>query len=206
MTGQEFQIAFGTELRQHDDRLEIPSDDIFYWLNKAQKELVRSMFTGMNPKRESFEESEEVIDALRILLEDGTTPKTTVQPTTILNNSVKETKYQLPGNYLWMVAFYVKDTSNNYITCKHVLSDKLYATVLDPFKRPKRDLALYSIRKEDISVYHLTSTIVDTAYITYIRVPVDITRKDGCELPEFLHYRIVELAVNLFLAKQPQNN
>ena len=205
MTGLELQIAFGTELYQNDDKISVLSDDIFFWLNKAQNRFIYSMFTGMNAKRDSFEQSEEVIDAIRILFKTDNLPQDAILVNSIIGNIVKAV-FSLPDDYLWTVAIAAKDEGDNFTECKYVLSDKLYAILKDPFNRPNNDSHLYSIQEGKIVVYHTNVTVVDSIDISYIRVPTDITRVDGCELPEFLHYQIVELAVKLFLEKQSQNN
>ena len=73
MTPREMQSEFMAQLRQFQGAPWIESKDIFVWLNDAQDQLVRGLYSGIIPDRlgRGFEQSQEVIDDLeKILLQN----------------------------------------------------------------------------------------------------------------------------------------
>jgi hypothetical protein len=70
MTISEAHIAFKLELDKTSS-LELPayeSEEIDFWLNNAQRKFVKTRYSGINVKGESFEQSQKRIDDLRTLV------------------------------------------------------------------------------------------------------------------------------------------
>ena len=65
----DLQVAFELEINKLDDGLNKPkSDDIEYWLNVGLDKFVKTRYSGVNTKGESFEQSQKRIDDLRTLV------------------------------------------------------------------------------------------------------------------------------------------
>ena len=64
----ELQEAFELELNKFDDIDKIPSTDTEYWLNQGLIRFVKTRYSGVNTKGESFEQSQKRIDDLRTLV------------------------------------------------------------------------------------------------------------------------------------------
>lgn len=66
MTAEELFRAFNSELHQRDSTLVADSDDIRYFLNKAQDQFVLNRFAGERITAEGFEQSQDLRDDLRV--------------------------------------------------------------------------------------------------------------------------------------------
>lgn len=65
----DLQVAFELEIDKLDDALTKPmTSDIEYWLNVGLDKFVKTRYSGLNYKGESFEQSQKRIDDLRTLL------------------------------------------------------------------------------------------------------------------------------------------
>lgn len=65
----DLQVAFELEINKLDEGLTKPkSDDIEYWLNVGLDKFVKTRYSGVNTKGESFEQSQKRIDDLRTLV------------------------------------------------------------------------------------------------------------------------------------------
>lgn len=71
MNIREMQYLFGIQLNQFNTALQLESDDIQYWLNKAQEDFVKTRYNGINADRKGFEQSQQRIDDLRVLIESN---------------------------------------------------------------------------------------------------------------------------------------
>lgn len=67
MTAEEMVRGFQSELHQSDGPQIADSDDILYFLNKAQDNFVLDKFSGKRTTLEGFEQSQDLIDDLRVL-------------------------------------------------------------------------------------------------------------------------------------------
>jgi hypothetical protein len=198
MTGVEFQQAFGTELEQYDSRLPLAERDVFYWLNLAQEDLIRTAF-------DLYEEDQTVTALLRPLVTNTEVdPEDEIQE--ISGYSSKEFTFPSELQYVISVLSLSKRAGPNAVPtwklCKVSQADDIYRLLQDPFNRSTYKNPLATIGKKVARVYFDSSFSTEKARFEYIKEPSPITRAQGSVLPEFVHHRLVQQAVQLYLQKK----
>lgn len=227
MNTQQMQYEFGIQVNQFDVPLELTSDDIFYWLNKAQERLVKDRFTGKR-LNVGFEETFDLIADLQNLIERNRQETTVYAPEYNFDKFFAD-KVSLPLNYLYLInhrcVTYDKYPQLTWILNEATerrepeasarlnikgsyfsqLSD-IYKVLDDPFNTTSATGVVTTISGNDIIAYTDKTFVVKEIIIDYIRVPkkLSLSTNDGnntttSELPEHLHKEIIELAVDLFL-------
>ena len=220
MNIQQMQYEFGIQMNQFDTPIELSSDDIEYWLNKAQIDLVKERYNGINRQRRGFEQSQERIDDLRVLIErnkeldtsykkdSGTTdfeadkvlfPKDYM----FLISQKSKVKYNYP-EIDWTENAEGKREGNGTLKVVHnrvSQSDDIYNLLSDPFNKPTPSSPIAVISDESIYVFTDKTFIVDKMLIDYLRLPreMNISKEVDCELPSHLHKDIIQRAVDAFL-------
>jgi len=76
MTAEEMVRGFQSELHQRDGPQIADSDDILYFLNKAQDNFLLDKFSGKRSSAEGFEQSQDLIDDLRVFYKKDCRTKT----------------------------------------------------------------------------------------------------------------------------------
>lgn len=203
------------------------TDDILYFLNKSQINFVKDNFSGFNERREGFEQSQRVIDELRVLHEKNVEVLTKYAG--IAKSGYYIDRASIPLNSMFIIStasnvIYPQDSStinagvagqqrslaNGTTAYKEFVvdndfsqSDDIYSLLSDPFNTTKKTSPLTDINGDYINVYTDKTFFVDKIFINYIREPQKIQFIKGgnqnCELPDFVHTKIVEDAVNLLL-------
>lgn len=227
MDAKQMQYEFGIQLNQLNLPLDLTSDDIFYWINKAQERLVKDRFTGKRLNI-GFEETFDLIADLQNLIERNR-QETTVYAPDYNFDKFKADKVSLPLNYLYLINHRCV-TYNNYPELSWELDSlgvrrlqnqpaklnikgsyfsqlsDIYKVLDDPFNTTSATGVVTTISGNDIIAYTDKTFVVKEIIIDYIRVPkkLSLTTDDGSntttsELPEHLHKEIIELAVDLFL-------
>jgi len=188
------------------------STEIDYWLNRAIREFVKTRYSGVNLKREGFEQSQKRIDDLRTLVREVTVPCTT-------NNAIKPNGYVLldgfdnvvfAANPYWLsLGEEVSITPTGGSTIRQgvteVTSDEYRFEIDNPYStfrlhygnaKPLR--LFYNNTIEFISDGGYT---ISYAYIRYIKSPkvVAYTTVVSCDLPEGTHDEVVLLGVRMAL-------
>ena len=67
---------FGRKLNKFTKPIILQTSDILFWINEAQLQFVIDRFNGMNSKRRSFEQSQELIDDLKSLVRNNSAIET----------------------------------------------------------------------------------------------------------------------------------
>lgn len=213
------QYNFGVHLNQFGEALSLNSDDIEYWLNKGQLDLVKNKFNGMNQEQRGFEQSQQRIDDLRELIIRNHEISVTYSPTgdtqffidrgilpdnqLFLISSKSEVRFNRP-----IISFIITD--NKRVASTHTQrisknrvsqSDDIYTLLEDPFNTTKIESPLIVIGDQHIYAYTNSSFIINKIFIDYIRVPNKLSIKGNVssELPEHLHEDIIQRAADLFL-------
>ena len=65
------QYSFEYGVNKYDSSDSVDSSVVFYWLNEAQERIIKTRYSGVNPKGESFEESQKRTDDLRTLIKES---------------------------------------------------------------------------------------------------------------------------------------
>jgi hypothetical protein len=227
MTPLEMQIAFSTEMAVHTNLPPVLSDDIFYFLNKAQHNYVVDNFTGFNKERRKFEQSQPLIDALKILVKKDVLIPVQYAGEDAAFNNFQVDRAPLPENNLFILSHrskvlydvrgrlgkweltdnrrYPEDDVYNLklliVNNRFSQQDDIYRMLEDPFNTTKFDSPITDINENWINIYTDKHFIVSEVLLNYLRRPqtIGLDPLTPCELPEYVHQEIVEKAVNLYL-------
>lgn len=197
------QYEFGIQLNQFDQALDLASDDIEYWLNKAQLDLVKEKFNGKNELRKGFEQTPQMVEDLRVLVEKNYEEAASEENTTL--DGYKFYQADLPSDLMFLLSIRANVINGNDQKIKSVrfaTQDTIYSLLDDPFNKSKKSSPLADINAYQVNVYTPTSGFtIDKVYINYIRTPreVSIENDVDSELPSHLHKEIIQRAVDLFL-------
>jgi hypothetical protein len=215
MTSREMQISFVTELTNNGDFITrskdsgsspMPgSDIIFYWINRAIDKFIKTRYSGLNIKGESFEQSQKRTNDLRTIVTESTI--STSSASTIKPNAYQAT---LPVDYFLTVGEEVdiQFTKNTVLTTvregvKQTTSDRYREDIDNPLS--SHILHYYEarpLRMYQGSIVLLISDgnyTIPTYYLRYIKNPITVTSIVACDLPLQTHYEIVKLAVGMYL-------
>jgi len=104
MTAEQLVRAFNSELHQRDSARVADSDDVVYFLNKAQNQFVLNRFAGKRTTAEGFEQSQDLRDDLRIFFEKDCRTKTVYGLEDAGIYDVEVDTVFLPSDYLHLVS------------------------------------------------------------------------------------------------------
>lgn len=221
MTISDMHNAFKLELDKIES-LQYPSfttNEVDYWLNRAIREFVKTRYSGINPKREGFEQSQKRIDDLRTLVREVTVPCT-------ITDAIKPNGYVLTdgfGNAQFSTAAYwlslgeeVSITPTGSTAIRQGVTEITYDEYTYELDNPYSTYRLHYGKAKPLRLFY-NNTIefisdgtytVDNAYIRYIKSPVEVVYSTvDCDLPENTHDEIVSLSVRLALEniEQPRH-
>lgn len=214
MDATEMQNSFLTEIKAKDHTV-INSDDIFYYLNKAQEQWIKEKFA------QGFELTQGLIDDLRVFFKKDVDLDAKYGGSLAQFGNFKVDYITLPDDYLHLVSqrsqinysfdgidYTLVDGSRKaegqYKTDiyfnKWIQSDDTYQLLSDPFNTTKHNKPISDINDQRINIYTNDKFIVDKGIINYIREPKDIDPEvdQSSELPEIYHREIVQQAVALY--------
>jgi hypothetical protein len=216
MTAVEMQEAFFIELTLYGRRATVDSEDIFYYLNKAQDEMVHRWFNGQNEQGKGFGQSQQITEYLRPLVVKNTSVSSTYIGS--IQGDVHADKVQLPSDHLFLISSrsIVKDTTNpaqtpgsprvgtgtaRKVLNKQIQSDDIYRLLDDPFNTPIKTDPLVDLSGNELHIFTSASFVVTDVEMNYVKRPTAIGESTNTELDEFVHNDIVDLAVTMFLDK-----
>jgi len=235
MDAEEMYYSVYMEIGSYDENLaeaiSVDSDDIGYYLNKAQLEYVRQRFDPLNEQRNGFEMSQRVTDELKPIYTKDTSIDVDYAGSDAGIESIEVDRATLPADLMYLVSHrsevtYVTDASHIEVSSnqrqvvagessqtlvvvgKTVQSDDIYTLLTDPFNKTRIKKPLVDINENNIDIYTDDKFFIERVIINYIRQPQEIifiTSGDAgnqdCELPNFTHEEIVELAASNLLDK-----
>lgn len=187
--------------------LDLPAfepEEIDHWLNKAILKFVKTRYSGVNVKGESFEQTQKRVDDLSTLVKYTTLVLTagTEYPNSFIVNTGVNT---WPSDYLLTIAEEVGTSTSlrwGVTQCNH---DEYRQKIDDPYSehishygsaKPLRLFDDTNVKLIGDGTYTLSNY-----YLTYLREPatVDVDTPTNCDLPDHTHDEIVELTVNMML-------
>lgn len=213
MTPTEMQNYFLTELKVRD-HARLGSDDIFYFLNKAQEQWLLQRFENSR----AFERTQSLIDDTRVFR----TNNNELNAQYAGNWNGYEVDYvDLPNDYLHVVEQSSKvDYNPNGISYtvtggKRVADNSQKSAIYynrideeervdrlldDPFNTTKHLSPLTNITDSRINVYTNDYFLVDKVYLDYLRKPqkIDPENNQSSEIPDIYHKELVQQAVALY--------
>jgi len=212
MTPREMQSAFELEYNKYDSKDMTESHIIFYWLNQAQEREVKTSYSGVNSKGESFESSQKRIDDLRTLVKEEKINITSLgtKPNSVIG--------VLPIDYWFKLGDEVDIEYTNINTITTIKRTGLTDCTVDTYNRQISDpysphrlhyddaKPLRLFYKNQVEIITDDSYSVNYYYLRYLKKPNKIDLKgSSCELPEHMHSEIVTKAVNLYLETTGNN-
>lgn len=225
MTVQEFSDTFDTlidSFGEHHINFDEYEKSVF--LTKAQEEIVLSLYTGENLFNESFESTEKSRRYLASLVKESVlTPIERSEGHPIGYNS--ESKFFTLSEDVWFITSESVKVDN--FKCEKETTLRVYPTRQDEYqnirKNPFRGLTDRRALRFDLSdgvIEILCKYNVVEYYIRYMSkvLPIILTplvstdlsihgkkESHGCDLPEALHFKILERAVQLALQSKGMN-
>jgi len=213
MTISEMHIAFKLELDKVNS-LQYPSfttNEIDFWLNQAIRKFVKTRYSGVNYKREAFEQTQKRIEDLRTLVREVSIP-------CISAGAVKPNGYVITSGFsntiftaapYWLslgeeVLLTLADNSTIRQGVTEVTSDEYRFEIDNPYSsyilhygnaKPLRLFYNNTIEFISDGTYSVT-----TAYLRYLKRPeVVLHPTASCDLSEQCHDEVVNLAVQMAL-------
>lgn len=211
---------FGDQASQFDFTFDEYEKSVL--LTKAQKELVYQYYSGKNAYSLSFEEKEEMREALDALVRtkqynsnDAVPPSAPDFNLHILSNKSK-TFFKIPKNLLYIIFEEVEFTNAGGCTNKTALvvpstHDELWHRLQNPFRGTSKSRVL-RLNTNDNIIELISDYPIGSYLLRYVEEPKPIilidlsnnglsidgeTDKTECSLPDFIHYRILDEAVRL---------
>ncbi len=208
MTPREMQDSFEHKINIMDSEIMIESHIVFYWLNRSMDTFIKNTLLGNTPRGNSVEQTQKQTENIRtLIIENSITP-------TVGALEDKPNSYiaVLPSNYKYPlseeVLIELTDLKGDIVTLRQGItettSDRYRSDIDNPYSeyRVHYDEAKPLRMFKDNSVELITdgNYTVDKYFLRYIRIPEKINLGGiDCELPEFVHDEIVDLAVMLFV-------
>jgi hypothetical protein len=207
MTAREMQVAFEREANFQDPIVKPTSTEIFYWINKAIDTFVKNRYTGNNPKREGFEQTQKRIDDIRTLVTEASinTSVGTIKP-----NSYTAT---IPSGYLFTLGeeatiSYTRNGSTE--TARKGILETTTDRYRDDVDNPFSEHILFNYEAKPLRLYRgaIVELISDGTYtiptyhLRYLTSPTVVALPStSCNLPEHTHYEVVKIATKMYLER-----
>jgi hypothetical protein len=190
------------------------TEELDFWLNEAIDRYVKTRYTGLNVKGESFEQSQKRIDDLRTLVTE-----TRLVPTTPGGTSDKPNLHLIPvanfpANYMLFLNDEVSITFLNEVTgvsttlrtsTTPCTSDTYSQMVNDPYSEHRLHLGtakpLRMFTAKGVELIPESTYTIPYYYMKYLRTPATVVYATGtdCDLPEHTHREIVLLTVRILI-------
>lgn len=208
MTPRQMQDSFEHKINIMDSSIMIESHIVFYWLNEAVDTFVRNTITGNNIFRSSVEQTQKQLENVRTLIEEvNITPAAggaSDKPNSFL--------VTLPSNYMYIlsdeVVIELTNLSGNAVQERQGVTECTSETYRALIDNPYSEHRLHYDKANPLRMFKGNTVElvgdgnydIPVYYIRYIRQPEKINLGGiDCELPEFVHPEIVDLAVKLFI-------
>jgi len=204
--------------------LELPAfelEELNYWLNEAQLQLVKQKMYGNNYRGEGFEDSGKRIDDLNPLVSESTQTALTSHPfypnvkiLNTININVENGGLEIPADYMFYISSSVEYSNSNpdydptrkIVETVPILQNNIKNFIQTEFNTPYIKTPYVYFYDNKIGYIHDPYKDIEYAYIKFIKRPgelIDSAPSSGqvteSELPEQVHPEIVSLTVNLLL-------
>lgn len=210
MTIEEMHTALELELDK-SNALDTPSftdNEKDWWLNSAIKKFVKTRYSGVNTKRESFEETQKRIDDLRTLVKSS-------------DLSLASTSDPYPNGYYsampsdyWLTVGEEATISVSGTTSRVGVTQCNQNQYRQKIDDPYSEHILHYGTAEPIRLFYENSVelisdgnySVSTYHLTYLKAPqtVSLSTSTDCDLPFHTHDEVVRLCANMILENVEQ--
>lgn len=187
-------------------------EEIDFWLNESIDRFIKTRYSGVNVKRESFEQSQKRVDDLRTLVAEARIVPTQASGVTDKPNSYTVVEADMPADYLLFLNDEVSITFNHEVTGLSTTirtypivctSDTYSARIADPYSEHRLHLStarpLRMFTTKGVELITDGQYTIPFYYLKYIKTPatVAIGTNTDCDLPEHTHREIVLLTVKI---------
>lgn len=217
------QAPFGEETSVFD--VSVDEYEKSVCLTDAQRELVLAYYNGQNPAGVSFEEKEQIREALDALVKSVKRTTEASTPTDFEKLNVKDKNvalYSLPKDLLFIIfeevifSSYISGCEGTHIgIVVPATHDDVWHRINNPFRGPYQDRVL-RLNVNDNLVELISDHPIGSYILRYLEQPKPIIltdlpdglsidgkdEKTECALPEILHEAILEAAVRLALQRK----
>lgn len=208
MTSTQMHTALDLELDK-SSALDLPvflDTEKDFWINSAIKKFVKTRYSGLNIKKQGFEETQKRTDDLRTLVKSANLTLTSVGanwPNGYVNSTVIPTDYWLLlGEEATITVTSTSVASRVGVT--QTTQNEYRQKIDDPFS----EHILHYATAKPLRLFYETSVelisdgnySVDTYHLTYLKSPAEIELGvTDCDLPDHTHDEIVRMAASMML-------
>lgn len=187
-------------------------EEIDFWLNEAVDRYIKTRYSGINSKRESFEQSQKRVDDLRTLVEEARIVPVAAVGAADKPNSYIVSEANLPADYMLFLNDEVSITFNHEVTGVSTTirtypivctSDTYSSRVNDPYSEHRLHLStarpLRMFTANGVELITDGQYTIPFYYLKYLRMPstIEAATNTDCDLPEHTHREIVLLTVKI---------
>ncbi len=179
------------------------SDDIYFWLNKSQEDLVLNF-------KENFENTRNMTDDLRTLAKIGELPPVLHSDGSAryqIDSTSIRTKEGSPFNYIYYLSGEIEvqiGDKKGLMECLWSRHSEAISQKSDPFNKQTIPITIGDKYIFSYKANLPVSAKYGTLFLTAICRPAPIERTAICELPLQRHRELVTNAVGMYLASLPQ--
>lgn len=218
MTVREMQIAFDMQIQLVSDQLEVDekpdSYTILYFLNRAQENYIKENFLQKGQIVDNIEFLQKRSDVLRRLIvrDTGTESPTAITPTEVDGGIT----LALPTDYLYYIQSFSYATNdlvdggvNKKWSPNRVIGhDEVDMITNGLFNKPilrkpcvvfEQDDKIVLYKDDDTDIFNISYTYLRKPLTMTLDTPVAGETTNECELDEYTHQDIVEMAVRMFI-------
>ena len=207
MNVREMQYEFGIQMNQFAEPLALTSDDILYWLNKAQEHFVITRYNAHNQLGKGFEQSQQLVDDLKtIYVKDVNLPVYYAggfehaidgfytdyaqfkDDHLFLINQRSKIAYKHPnieftivtlaqGN-VYRIQSEGQGAKIKVVSNRFSQSDDIFTLLNDPFNTTKASSPLTDVSDKGITIYTDKTFLVRDVIISYIRRPKELSLEE----------------------------
>jgi len=214
MTIEEMHIAVKLELDK-SSALELTAfepEEIDLWLNNAIRKFVKTRYSGMNSKGQSFEQTQKRMDDLRTLVKNfteshtglGSFPNSSYYYLPVEGSSYGSEDYWFTVQEEAVISVGGTETRVGITECT---LDEYRQKLDDPYSEHKLHYGtakpLRIFMGVQVNLIYDTGYTVADYHLTYLRKPAVVDNVPAgttdCDLPEHTHDEVVKLAVSMML-------
>jgi len=189
------------------------TEELDFWINEAIDRFVKTRYSGMNVKGESFEQSQKRVDDLRTLVTEARIAGGALQT----GNTDKPNSYTIavgsfPADYMLFLNDEVSITFTHEVTGASTTvrsfpiectSDTYSALINDPYSEHRLHLStarpLRMFTAKGVELITDGNYSIPYYYMKYLRNPITVAHgaSTDCDLPDHTHREIVLLTVDI---------
>lgn len=230
MTAKEMIRRFGTQIHQGNLRNPFDTDDILYFLNRAQLKLVKDHFDQSPYSPFTYQDRQSIFDDIRTMFVKDEKIETTYGGEASQFKDKHVDTIEFPEDYMFFVSARAEveylwkgiewvvvngkrevtnlNTNRLIANVKVARPNEIYKSLSDPFNNGIYSRPIADINDTNLNVFSDNTYVTDYVILDYIRKPSKIeydgTIDNGSMLPDSTHEEIIELAVQI--ASQSSNS